>query len=121
MKKKYELICSYMDLLEAGTKNNILESFAALDIKVSKSLRKAELAEMLATVFEENPFYIINRLSKEDQDLLTQLVACKQDEYILVPKRSVPLGLQVHHLVVSVSDGDNWKFYMPDCHVREMV
>ena len=48
------------------TKNGILDSFILLDIKVSNSLRKAELAEMLATVFEENPFYIINRLSKED-------------------------------------------------------
>lgn len=96
------------------TKNRILDSFKALDIKVSKSLRKAELAEMLATVFEENPFYIINRLSKEDQDLLTQLVACRQDEYVLVPKRQELLGLQVHHLVVTVPDGDNWKLYMPD-------
>lgn len=81
---------------------------------MSKSLRKAELADMLATIFEENSFHIINQLSKEDQDLLTQLVACKQDEYVLVPKRPEPLGLQVHHLVVTVPDGDNWKLYMPD-------
>lgn len=104
----------YLDLLLQGKKINILDSFKALDIKVSKSLRKAELAEMLATVFEENPFYIINRLSKEDQDLLTQLVACRQDEYVFVPKRPEPLGLQVHHLVVTIPDGDNWKLYMPD-------
>lgn len=104
----------YTELLLLDTKNGILDSFKALDIKVSKSCRKAELAKMLATVFEENPFYIINRLSKEDQDLLSQLVACRQDEYVLVPKRPEPLGLQVHHLVVTVPDGDNWKLYMPD-------
>ena len=105
---------TYIELLMLDTKNSILDSFKALDIKVSKSLRKAELAEIMAKVFEENPFYIINRLSKEDQDLLSQLMACKQDEYVLVPKRLEPLGLQVHHLVVIVSDGDKWKLYMPD-------
>lgn len=114
---KLEIIVSklsFHELLMQDTKNGILESFKALGIKVSKSLRKAELAEMLATIFEEKPFYIINRLSKEDLDLLSQLEACKQDEYILVPKRPEPLGLQVHHLVVTVPDGDNWKLYMPD-------
>lgn len=111
---KYNKGYTYTELLMLDTKNGILYSFKALDIKVPKSLRKAELAEMLATVFEENPFYIINRLSKEDQDLLSQLVACKQDEYVLVSKRLEPLGLQVHHLVVTVADGDNWRLYMPD-------
>lgn len=106
---------TYTELLMLDTKNGILDSFKALDIKVSKSLRKAELAEMLAAVFEENPFYIINRLPKEDQDLLSQLVARKQDEYVLVSKCPEPLGLQVHHLVVTVADGDSWKLYMPDC------
>lgn len=105
---------TYTELLLLDTKIGILDSFKALDIKVSKSRCKAELAEMLATVFEENPFYIINRLSKEDQNFLTQLVACRQDEYVLVSKRTEPLGLQVHHLVVTVPDGDNWKLYMPD-------
>lgn len=104
----------YTELLMLDTKNGILDSFKVLDIKVSKSIRKAELAEMLATVFEENPFYIINRLSKEDQDLLSQLVACKEEEYVLVSKRPELLGLQVHHLVVTISDGDSWKLYMPD-------
>lgn len=102
-------VTSYTELLTLDTKNGILNSFKALDIKVSKSLKKAELADMLATVFEENPFYIINRLSKGDQNLISQLVACKQNEYVLVSKRLEPLGLQVHHLVVTVPDGDNWK------------
>lgn len=114
MKEYNNIDYTYTELLILDTKIGILDSFRALDIKVSKSLRKAELAEMLATVFEENLFYIINRLSKEDQDLLSQLVACRQDEYVLVPMSQEPLGLQVHHLVVTVSDGDNWKLYMPD-------
>lgn len=87
MKEYNNIDYTYTELLILDTKIGILDSFRALDIKVSKSLKKAELAEMLATVFEENPFYIINRLSKEDQNLLSQLVACKQDEYVLVSKR----------------------------------
>ena len=114
MKEYNKINYTYTELLKLDTKNGILYSFKALDIKVSKSLKKAELAEMMATVFEENPFYIINRLSKEDQNLLKQLVACNQDEYVLVSKRPEPLGLQLHHLVVTVPDGDNCKLYMPD-------
>ena len=64
MKEYNKINYTYTELLKLDTKNGILYSFKALDIKVSKSLKKAELAEMMATVFEENPFYIINRLSK---------------------------------------------------------
>lgn len=121
-------IFNFKDLLLTDTKCNILQSLQMLGLKASKGLRKAELADIVATVFDENPFYIINRLSKEDQDLLSQLVACKQEGYVLVPKRPEPLGLQVHHLVVTVPDGDNWKLYMPDsirkhidkCAVQDM-
>lgn len=49
-------------MLMLDTKNGILDVFRALEINVSKRLRKAELAEMLATVFEEDPFRIINLL-----------------------------------------------------------
>lgn len=104
----------YTGILIQDTKAGILDSLQTLGIKVSKSLRKAELADMLATVFEEKPFYIINRLSKEDQDLLTQLIACTQDECVVVPVSDLPTGLQRHHLVVTVVDSDNWKLYMPD-------
>ena len=57
---KLEIIVSklsFHELLMQDTKNGILESFKALGIKVPKSLRKAELAEMLATIFEEKPLY----------------------------------------------------------------
>lgn len=85
-----------------------------MDVKVSKSLRKAELADMLATVFEEKPFYIINHLSENEQALLSKLIACRQGECVVVPVSAQPTGLQKHHLVVTVPDGDNWKLYMPD-------
>ena len=81
---------------------------------MSKGLRKIDLADRLASVFEEKPFYIINHLSEDDQSLLSKLIACKQDECVVVPVSDQPTGLQKHHLVVTVPDGDNWKLYMPD-------
>lgn len=105
---------SFRDLVMMDTKVGIMDSFQALDIIVSKSLRKAELAEMLNSVFEEKPFYIINHLSEDDQALLSKLIACKQDECVVVPVSDQPTGLQKHHLVVTIPEGDNWKLYMPD-------
>ena len=96
------------------TKIGILDSFKVLGIKVSKGLRKIDLADRLASVFEEKPFYIINHLSEDDQSLLSKLIACKQDECVVVPVSDQPTALQKHHLVVTVPDGDNWKLYMPD-------
>ena len=105
---------SFYELVMLDTKAGILDSFHAQEIKVSKSLRKSELADMLASVFEEKPFYIINHLSESDQTLLSKLIACKQDECVVVHVSDQPTGLQKHHLVVTVVDGDKWKLYMPD-------
>ena len=116
-KRKSELdvsALSFRDLVMMDTKDGILNSFQELEIKVPKSLRKGELAEMLNSVFEEKPFYIINHLSEDDQAMLSKLIACKQDECVVVPVSGQPTGLQKHHLVVTVPDGDNWKLYMPD-------
>lgn len=117
---KPHLNCTISELLMQDTKVGILDSFKALDIKVSKNLRKAELAEMLASVFEEKPFYIINHLSESDQSLLSKLIACKQDECVVVPISDQPTGLQKHHLVVTVVEGDKWKLYMPD-NIRKHI
>ena len=105
---------TFCDLVMLNTKAGILDSFQALGIKISKRLRKGELADMLASVFEEKPFYIINHLSENDQALLSKLIACRQDECFVVPVSDQPTGLQKHHLVVTVVDGDKWKLYMPD-------
>lgn len=105
---------TFRDHVMLNTKAGILDSFQALGIKISKRLRKGELADMLASVFEEKPFYIINHLSENDQALLSKLIACRQDECFVVPVSDQPTGLQKHHLVVTVVDGDKWKLYMPD-------
>lgn len=76
---------TYSDLLTLDTKVNILKSYEALGIQVSKSLRKGELVEMLVSVFDEKPFYIVNHLPEDEQKLLSKLIACRQDEPVVVP------------------------------------
>lgn len=114
MKKTDNKNYTYQELLMHDTKIGILESFRALGINVSKSLRKGELAEMLASFFEEKPFYIIDRLPKDEQELLSRLIGCKESEYFEVPISEQRLGLQIHHLVVTELVGDKWRLYMPD-------
>lgn len=63
---------TYSEFLMQDTKVNILRSFEALGIQVSKSLRKGELVEMLASVFDEKPFYIINHLPEDEQKILSK-------------------------------------------------
>lgn len=105
---------TFRNLVMLDTKAGILESIQALNIKVSKSLRKGVLADVLASVYEEKPFYIINQLSEVDQALLSKLIACSQDEFVVIPFSDHPSGLQKHHLVMTVIDGNKWKLYMPD-------
>lgn len=68
---------TYSELLMQDTKVNILQSFEALGIQVSKSLRKGELVEMLASVFDGKPFSIINHLLEDEQKILSKLIACR--------------------------------------------
>ena len=49
---------TYTELLMLDTKNSILDSFKALDIKVSKSLRKAELAEIVDFLKDPSKFIL---------------------------------------------------------------
>lgn len=106
---------TYRELLMQDTKVNILKSFEALGIQISKSLRKGNLAEMLASVFEEKPFYIVNHLPENEQELLSKLIACWQDEPVVVPTGSEcsegsesleVLSLQLHYLEVTKVVGD---------------
>jgi len=111
---------TYSELLMQDTKVNILKNFEALSIQVSKSLRKGELVEMLASVFDEKPFYIINHLPEEEQKILSKLIACRQDEGVDVPtglngssgSNGNILALQLHHLVVTKVDGDKQLLFM---------
>lgn len=120
---------TYTELLMQDTKVNILRSYDALGIKVAKSLTKGLLVEELAALFAEKPFYIINHLPQEEQEILSKLIACRQDEFVAVPARSEGLessecndvlGLQLHHLVVTKVVGDKQHLYMTNS-VRQHI
>lgn len=104
----------FREILFSDTKPGLYESLIALDVKVAKSLRKGEMVDMLDSFFTEKPFYIIDRLPKDEQELLSKLIGCKESEYIEVPISEQRLGLQFHHLVVTEVVDDKWRLYMPD-------
>ena len=105
---------TYTELLLLDTKVGILNSFQALGIHVVKSKKKAELAELMNEVFMEKPFYIIDRLPKNEQDILSSLIGCNPSEYIEVPIADERLRLQLHHLVFTEEVNDKWRLYLPD-------
>lgn len=105
---------NYREILVTDTRAGMFASLQLLDIKVAKSLKKGELVDILDELFTEKPFYIIDRLPKVEQDLLSKLIGCKESEYIEVPISDQRLGLQIHHLVVTEVVGDKWRLYMPD-------
>lgn len=105
---------NYREILATDTGAGMFTSLQLLDIKVAKSLKKGELVDILDNLFTENPFYIIDRLPKEEQDLLSRLIGYKESEYVEVPISEQRLGLQIHHLVVTEIVGDKWRLYMPD-------
>lgn len=105
---------TYTELLMQDTKVNVLRSNEVLGIKVSKSLTKEVLVEELVTLFAEKPFYIINHLPQDEQEILSKLNACQQDDYVAVPtcsECSKELALQLHHLVVTKVVGDKQYLY----------
>lgn len=125
---EYQEDYSYRYLLISDTKKGLYDSLKALNIKAAKSLRKGELVNMLDDVFTEKPLYIIDRLPKQEQDILSHLVGCKQSEYVELPISETRLGLEIHHLVVTEVVGDKWRLFMPDsirkhidkCAMRDM-
>lgn len=70
--------------------------------------------DILNTIFTEKPFSIIDRLSKDEQDLLSKLIGLQQTDYVEAPISEQRLGLQIHHLVVTEVVCDKWHLYMPD-------
>lgn len=104
----------FQDILLSDTKAGLFESLQFLDIKALLRLKKGELVDILDELFREKPFYIIDRLPKEEQDLLSKLIGLEQSEYVEVPISEQRLGLQIHHLVITEIVGDKCRLYMPD-------
>lgn len=48
----------YQDILFSDVKENLYESLQALNVEVSRRLKKCELIDILDELFTEKPFYI---------------------------------------------------------------
>lgn len=59
----------YRDILFSDVKESLYESLQALNVEVSRRLKKCELIDILDELFTEKPFYIIDRFPKEEQIL----------------------------------------------------
>ena len=54
------------------TKKNILEHCRLASIQISSSHRKGLIGWVLADFFKKDPFYIVNKLSQEEQSMLSK-------------------------------------------------
>ena len=62
--------CGFRGLLQSDTKDGLVKKLKALGIKVSVRQKKGKLVDMINTIFTDNPFHIIDRLPKGEQDRL---------------------------------------------------
>ena len=103
-------------MIEYDTKKEIQEHAKLINVSMSSSYRKGDVAQGLATLFQHDPFYTINQLPMDEQKLIAQLINLKFDEYVEVPRNDRKLlMLQKVHLVVTYEEDDTWKLFMPDC------
>ena len=103
-------------MIEYDTKKEIQEHAKLINVSMTSSYRKGEMAQGLATLFQHDPFYTINQLPMDEQKLIAQLINLKFDEYVEVPRNDWNLlMLQKVHLVVTYEIDDTWRLFMPDC------
>lgn len=103
-------------MIEYDTKKEIQEHAKLINVSMPSSYRKGEMAQGLATLFQQDPFYTINQLPMDEQKLIAQLINLKLDEYVEVPRNDRNLlMLQKVHLVVTYEIDDTWRLFMPDC------
>lgn len=103
------------------SKANILSCFQALHLKISKSLRKDELAVCYDQFFHDQLDWIIECLPKEEYLLLQKLLEIPQGEYVEHPRNDEQfLFLQECYMVLTYEDTDTWHLYMTD-YVRNII
>lgn len=96
-------------------KENILQSFHLINVKVNKNYKKAELADGLEHLFTHEPALFCNILPREEQKILAELLTHPQDHYVEQPRDDYKhLLMQKLHLVVTYEGPKTWHLYMPD-------
>lgn len=103
-------------MMSYDTKKNILDHCRLASIQISSSYRKGLIGWVLADFFKKDPFYMVNKLSQEEQSMLSKLVARKSTDYITYPRNDDKfLLMQKFHLVVTYQTETEWYIFMPDC------
>lgn len=75
---------TYSEHLCLDTLENLLVSFAEMDLKVDKMVSREGLEGILNQVYLKKPFYIISHLPKEELRLINPLLTSRMDEPVVV-------------------------------------
>ena len=103
------------------SKENILQSFRLINVKVNKNYKKAELADVLEHIFTHEPALFCNILPREEQKILAELLMYPQDHFVELPRDDYKyLLMQKLHLVITYEGQKTWHIYMPD-NIRQRL
>ena len=103
------------------SKENILQSFRLINVKINKSYKKAELADALEHIFTHEPALFCNILPHEERKILAELLMSSQDYYVELPRNDYKyLLMQKLHLVITYEGLKTWHIYMPD-NIRQRL
>lgn len=106
---------SIKEMAMYDNKENILQSFRLINVKINKNYKKAELADGLEHIFTHEPALFCNILPREEQKILAELLMYPQDHYVEVPRDDYKyLLMQKLHLVITYEGVNTWHLYMPD-------
>lgn len=106
---------SIHDMMMIDTKANILDAFGFAGLKVAKNKPKEMLATSWERLFHDEPAYFFEKLPEAEVKMLGELVAKRQDEYIVYPRNEERfLMMQKMFFVVTYEGKDFWHIYMSD-------
>ena len=112
---------SIKEMAMYDNKENILQSFRLINVKINKNHKKAELADGLEHIFTHEPALFCNILPREEQKILAELLMYPQDHYVEVPRDDYKyLLMQKLHLVITYEGVNTWHLYMPD-NIRQRL
>ena len=112
---------SIKEMAMYDNKENILQSFRLINVKINKNYKKAELADGLEHIFTHEPALFCNILPREEQKILAELLMRPQDHYVELPRDDYKyLLMQKLHLVITYEGLKTWHIYMPD-NIRQRL
>ena len=112
---------SVKEMAMYDSKENILQSFRLINVRINKNYKKAELADGLEHIFTHEPALFCNILPREERKILAELLMYPQDHYVELPRDDYKyLLMQKLHLVITYEGPKTWHIYMPD-NIRQRL